>query len=139
MEINSVLFFCQHWCKLIANSSDFTVRFFGDVNREKFLFLAVPVSFGCLSTAISNQNFKYSYAAVPMPLLPQCILNIFGNNRSHLFTPSRTENQNKNCQNFCMSVWCLCWGRSGIVLLKPRCWNRPVITYAHLSQVDRFA
>ena len=34
---------------------------------------------------------------------------------------------------------CLCWGRSGIVLLKPTCWNRPVITYAHLSQVVRFA
>ena len=76
--------FCQHWCKLIANSSDFTVRFFGGVNREKFLFLAVPASFGRLSTAISHQNFKYSYAAVPMILLPQGISNIFGNNRSYL-------------------------------------------------------
>ena len=49
--------FCQHWCKLIANSSDFTVRCFCDVNRENFLFLAVPASFGHLSTAISHQNF----------------------------------------------------------------------------------
>ena len=113
MEINSVLFFCQHWCKLIANSSDFTVQFFGDVNREKFLFLAVPASFGRISTAISHQNFKYSYAAVPMLLLPQGISNIFGNNRSHLYTPSRTENQNKNCQNFCMSVWLSLFGSVG--------------------------
>ena len=52
-----------------------------------------------------RSHIKYSYAAVPMLLLPQEISNIFGNNRSHLYTPSRTENQNKNCQNFCMSVW----------------------------------
>ena len=30
---------------------------------------------------------------------------------------------------------CLCLGRSGIVLLKPRCWNRPVITYAHRARL----
>ena len=59
-----------------------------------------------------------------MLLLRQGISNIFGNKRSHWYIPSRVENQNKNCQNFCMSG-CLCWGRSGIVLLKTPVFEPP--------------
>ena len=45
----------------------------------------------------------------------------------------------KIVKTFVCLFGCLCLGRSGIALLKPRCWNRPVITYAHLNHVDRFA
>ena len=51
-----------------------------------------------------QQRSHIKTSAVPMLLLPQGSSNIFGNNRSHLYIPSRPENKNKNCQNFCMSV-----------------------------------
>ena len=48
-----------------------------------------------------------------MLLLRLGISNIFGNKRSHLYISSRVENQNKNCQNFCMSVWLSLLGSVG--------------------------
>ena len=48
-----------------------------------------------------------------MLLLPPGISNIPGNNRSHLYIPSRPENQNKNGQYLCMSIWLSLLGSVG--------------------------
>ena len=60
-----------------------------------------------------------------MLLLRQWISNIFGNNRSHLYIPSRVENQIKIVKTSVCLFCCLCWGRSGIVFLKTPVFEPP--------------